>query len=101
MSRFGLSDKDLEYLNQCFAKFTEVKKVILFGSRAMGNFKPGSDIDLAVVGTSETLQVVSSLKFLLEDEGPLPYFADVLRFESIDSPELLRHIEEHGVVIYS
>ena len=99
--KFGLKENDLKYLLNSFKHFDEIKAVKIFGSRAMGNFKEGSDIDLAIFGLHKDSNIPSKLKSLLEEEGPLPYFADIVSFESIDNKNLIKHIEEHGIEIYS
>ncbi|WP_294377505.1 nucleotidyltransferase domain-containing protein [uncultured Clostridium sp.] len=47
---YGLLDRDIEYMNKAFRHFDEIEKVVLFGSGAMGNYKKGSDVDIAVFG---------------------------------------------------
>ena len=49
--KFGLSDKVIDEINGVFRKHSEVEKVLIFGSRVKGNYRPGSDIDLAVIGS--------------------------------------------------
>lgn len=48
--RYGLTDQDLNYIIKTIAKFDEIEKAVLFSSRAKGNYKPGSDIDIAIYG---------------------------------------------------
>ena len=47
---FGLLKRDIDYIITCISKLKEVEKVVVFGSRAMGNYKKGSDVDLVVMG---------------------------------------------------
>lgn len=47
---YGLLERDLKYILEAVRKYPEIEKVIIFGSRAMGNYKPGSDIDIALKG---------------------------------------------------
>lgn len=56
---YGLKERDLHYIRQALEKFPEIDEAILFGSRALGNFKKGSDIDLAIVGESITDQTMA------------------------------------------
>lgn len=58
---FGLKEKDIKQLNYCFSKFEEIEKSIVFGSRAMGNYKNGSDVDIALIG--EKIEHKTILKF--------------------------------------
>ncbi|GAA4449441.1 hypothetical protein GCM10023189_08820 [Nibrella saemangeumensis] len=59
--RFGLTARDLNAIRQVFANCDKAEQVIIFGSRAMGNYKPGSDIDLAIKGDSLTLNDILKL----------------------------------------
>lgn len=84
----------------CFKEFYSIEKVLLFGSRAMGNHKKGSDIDLAVVGKEFTFHDLGKLKTRLNDELPIPYFVDVIHVNTLNNRELLAHINQKGKVIY-
>ncbi len=46
---FGLSDNNFNCIIKTIELNPKVEKAIIFGSRAMGNYKPGSDIDIAVI----------------------------------------------------
>lgn len=96
---FGLKQRDIEYLKEAFKKLPEIEQVIVFGSRAKGNSKSGSDIDLALKGPHVTDQTVSRLRALLEDL-PLPYFFDIVDYAAIENKDLLDHIDRVGEVLY-
>ena len=51
---FGLSERTTEHLQQVFVGYPEVREVWLYGSRAKGNAKEGSDIDLSLKGSQLT-----------------------------------------------
>lgn len=72
---------------------------MLFGSRAKGNAQPGSDIDLALKGPAVTEQTVLRLRVALDDL-PLPFFFDVVHYETLQNPDLIDHIDRVGRVIY-
>mgnify|MGYP003590826870 FL=1 len=72
---YGLRDSDLTYMRSVLDRFPEVRKAVIFGSRAKGNYKPGSDVDIAVFGEDVSFHTVSRLHALLEEEGPLPYYS--------------------------
>lgn len=97
---FGFLKQDQERLTSALRKFPEIEKAIVFGSRAMGNFKKASDVDLAIIGKNITSQMVVQLRSLLNEELPLPYFFDVVVYEKITNDKLKRHIDEHGVVFF-
>lgn len=96
----GLLPRDLDYIAQALQQFPEVETALLFGSRAKGNYKPSSDVDLAIKGTRITPTTVSRLAFLLNEEYPLPYFFDVVHYETLENRELVKHIDRVGEVIF-
>ncbi|OPJ65309.1 nucleotidyltransferase domain-containing protein [Clostridium chromiireducens] len=98
---FGLKRIDLEYIIKTIEKFPEIEKAIIFGSRAKGNYKPGSDIDIAIYGEKINFDIVSKLHSNLEEKGPMPYFFDVVDVTHINHKELKEHIERVGKIIYS
>ncbi len=95
----GLSSKELDYLTNLFKGYPEIEKVVLFGSRAKGNNKPGSDVDLAVFGQNLD-DIIWRIHDHLEEESPMPYFFDVLAYDSIQNSELREHINRVGISIY-
>ena len=52
---FGLTKSDLNYITKTLKQFPEIESTFIFGSRAMGNFKPASDIDLCLKGKNITI----------------------------------------------
>ena len=95
---FGLDEKYYEIIKNVFAKIDAITDVVIFGSRAMGNEKNGSDIDLALKGEDVNYDVV--LKVLGElDELPIAYKFDVVNYNSA-SPELKKQIDKYGKVFY-
>jgi len=100
-NRFGIYDKTFLFMLETFKSFTEIEQVIIYGSRAMGNYKKGSDIDLAIVGEKVDLYTVNKLSVKLNEEIPAPYYFDVLDYNSLSNPELKKHIDQDGKVLYS
>ena len=92
---FGLPDSALRSLRSVLAKHSQVRRAIVFGSRAKGNFRPGSDIDLALdapdMPFSELLLIEREIDDLL-----LPYETDVVLLTQVESPPLLEHIAHVG-----
>jgi predicted nucleotidyltransferase len=72
-----------------------LEKVILYGSRAKGNYKDGSDIDITLLGKQLTLKTVCALEEAL-DELYLPYTFDISIFTQIDNDDLIKHILRVG-----
>lgn len=55
-------------------QFPEIEKAAIFGSRAKGTYKPGSDLDIAIWGDDISFSTLSRLHAILEEESPMPYF---------------------------
>ncbi|HYD21417.1 MAG TPA: nucleotidyltransferase domain-containing protein [Flavipsychrobacter sp.] len=97
---YGLKQDDLERIKQVFAAHPKVKEVILFGSRAMGSYDTGSDIDLAIAGNDLALTDILDLSHDLERLDML-YSFDVQALDSITDKEVLAHIHRVGKTIYA
>ena len=97
--KFGLPDDTIEKINAVFAKYPAVEKVIIYGSRAKGNYKNGSDIDLTMQGETnlgeERNKIFSDLDDLLT-----PYSFDLSVFSQIENPDLIDHINRVGKIFY-
>ena len=93
----GLTDGTVAQIHEVLARFPEVERALLYGSRAKGNFKPGSDIDLTLAGTSVTSKTLGQIQSELED-GLLPYTFDLSILTQITQADLLDHIRRVGVV---
>lgn len=98
--KYGLSKDLLVKLNTIFKEYPSIEKVILFGSRALGKYKNGSDIDLSLVGIDLDLSLLNSVANNLDDLLT-PYSIDLVIYEKIDNPRLKEHIDQVGHVIYS
>ncbi|MBI4778306.1 nucleotidyltransferase domain-containing protein [Candidatus Desantisbacteria bacterium] len=97
----GLRQEDINYIIAALIKLPEIEKAAIFGSRAKGNNKPGSDVDLAIWGQGITFTTVSHLHFLLEDESPMPYFFDIVDYTHLTHEKLKGHINRVSKVIYN
>lgn len=97
--KYGLSEKNISSIQSVFAKYPEIESVILYGSRAKGNFKPGSDIDLTVNHTNLDFQKLNQIKNEIEQLN-LPYFVDLSLKNEIENTDLLEHIQRVGIVFY-
>ena len=71
---FGLRQQDLDEIIRTLQKFSLIEEAIIFGSRAKGTFKKGSDIDIAIKEKGIDHELVASLSFLLNEESAMPYF---------------------------
>jgi len=99
MNETGLREDIIEELIKVFASFPEIEKAILFGSRAKGNFKAGSDIDLVLVAPKFTLTDLNKLENQLDDLL-LPWKIDLALQHQVDNTDLLDHIKRVGITIY-
>lgn len=97
---YGLKDEVVEAICKIFQKYPEVEKVILYGSRAKGNFKPASDIDLTFQGVSLDLTIINQISWELDDLL-LPYTFDLSIYHQLNNPDILDHIQRVGIVFYS
>lgn len=95
----GLTDNTIAKIRAVLSAHSEVSRAILYGSRAKGNFRPGSDIDLTLQGENLSLKTMNAIEEALDDLL-LPYTFDVSIFSHIGNPELLDHIRRVGVVFY-
>ena len=98
---FGLTQKDVTLMCESFKRFSEIEEVVIFGSRAMGNYKKGSDVDIAVKGEKVSDDTVAQLNTILNEELPIPYVIDALDYGSIKNKALLKHIRIYGKEFYS
>lgn len=97
--KFGLPDDTIQKIQSVFAKYPSVEKVIIYGSRAKGNYKNGSDIDLTMIGEHITDQDRRDIFFALDDL-PIPYSFDLSIFMTINHPDLKDHIARVGQIFY-
>lgn len=100
MNEFGLSEKSMEIIREIYSQFPQIKSVILYGSRAKGNFKPGSDIDMTIVAApSFDFSALAKVNMMFH-ESSLPYLYDISDFSKLTNPDLIEHIKRCGKVIY-
>lgn len=98
-NRFGLKESVLDRIRSVFSTCPEIVRVILYGSRAKGDYHNSSDIDLTIVGDQVTAGQFSRLQLALDDLL-LPYTIDLSLLRQVDNPDLLAHINRVGVVFY-
>ncbi|MBN2280930.1 MAG: nucleotidyltransferase domain-containing protein [Candidatus Marinimicrobia bacterium] len=89
---FGLSQMEYNELISVLKK-NNVLRAYIFGSRVLGTYKPGSDVDLAIIGDEKPVS------YFLNEESRLPYFFDVINLDKVSNRNLIEHIHRHGVKI--
>ena len=96
----GLSELDNAEIERVIVTIPEIEKVWVFGSRAKGNFKPGSDVDLALEGTKVSFQTVRETSLRLNEETYLPYGFDILNLASVENEDLRKHLSRVALLVY-
>jgi predicted nucleotidyltransferase len=96
---FGIYEKSYKQLINLFPKFPEIKKVIIYGSRAMGTSNEGSDIDISLHGEKLDYKLVNKLHTEIENLNT-PYFYDISIYEKLNNDNLKNHIDRFGKVLY-
>lgn len=96
---FGLKENAIAKIRSVFSRYPQVEQAIIYGSRAMGRHRNGSDIDLTMVGDGLTHSVQLKIENELDDLL-LPYKIDLSVMREIDNTELLDHIQRVGIVFY-
>jgi len=99
--KFGLRDEDLDNIITTMQQFPEIEKAAIFGSRVKGNYKPGSDVDIAIWGNDVSFSTLSRLHAILEEESPMPYFFDIVDYSHLNHQELKNHIDRAGIVFFT
>lgn len=98
--KFGLQNDVIDQVLKIFSMHPQIKKAIIYGSRAKGNFKPSSDVDITLVGEDVTLEVLNKVNWQLDDLM-LPYTFDLSIHNHIKQSDLLDHIKRVGVTLYN
>ena len=97
--RFGLSDTVINELRDVFRHHANIEKVLIFGSRSKGNYRAGSDIDLAVVGEGIDYNQLLTIQCEIDDLDML-YSIDLLDYQKEKGTPLGDHIDRVGQVFY-
>jgi Predicted nucleotidyltransferases len=100
MNICGVSPESFRLMVESFRKYPQIREVVLFGSRAKGNYTKGSDIDLAIKGDRPMPEVALNLQAWLNEELPIPYMVDVVDYQSLTHQALIEHIDRVGIIIY-
>jgi predicted nucleotidyltransferase len=97
--KYGLLNTDIERIISIFKSNLKINNVILFGSRAIGNYRPGSDIDIALKGNDINLNDILNINAEL-DELSTPYKFDIVIYSRITENALMDHIERVGISLF-
>ena len=97
--RYGLPEEHIKIILDYIAKYSKIEEAVLFGSRALGTYKTGSDVDIALKGNEVDSFLAAHLKSEIEEETCLPYFFDFVAYSKLSHKDLIRHIDKYGVVL--
>jgi predicted nucleotidyltransferase len=95
--RFGLEDKKIKKIVFIIRRYNAVQKAVIFGSRARGDFKYNSDIDIAVYTNGEP---VSGLLYELDEAAGI-YKTNLIIMDKLNNEKLRQNVERDGIEIYS
>jgi len=98
--KFGLTKETIDKIKSVFIKHTEVEEVIIYGSRAKGNHRDGSDIDITLKGEKLNEKILTEINSDIDDLNT-PYLFDISIFDKLKSPDLEEHINRVGKLFYS
>jgi uncharacterized protein len=96
----GISHNDISIIVSVLQQYEEVTEALLFGSRAKGNFRSSSDVDIALKGDTLNLEMVTDISYHLNEETYLPYKFDILNYHNISNNDLKKHIDRVGICFY-
>lgn len=99
MENSGLSNKEIKSIKSIFSNYPQIEEVLIYGSRAKGNHRPASDIDLTLKGKNIDLTLQTKIEFDLDDLL-LPYKFDISIYDRITNPEFINHIDKIGKTLY-
>ncbi|WP_269225447.1 nucleotidyltransferase family protein [Flavobacterium eburneipallidum] len=95
---FGLYPKSFEEILSIIEDCSSIDEVIIYGSRAKGNFKEGSDIDVTLKGNISK-EDLNKLWHKLDDSF-IPYKFDISVYKDLKSESLIEHIQRVGKTFY-
>lgn len=97
--KYGLKETYIQQIQSVFAEYPAIEKAILYGSRAKGIYRKGSDIDLTLVGQTLDFNLLIKIENKLDDLL-LPYNIDLSILHKIENLDLIEHIERVGKIFY-
>jgi predicted nucleotidyltransferase len=99
VTAFGLKEEVIEKIRGVFKKHPEIEHAILYGSRAKGEFRDSSDIDLTLKGAQLSESILTRVSLELDDLL-LPYLIDLSIYSHIKNGDLIEHIKRVGKELY-
>lgn len=96
---YGITDLTYQKLINILSEFPQIDKAIIYGSRALGKSREGSDIDLTILGKKLNQNLLNKLSLTIDDANT-PYLYDISIYSELTSENLKEHIDKHGKVFY-
>lgn len=100
LSGSGLMPSDINIITEILAEYPAIQRAVVFGSRAKKNHHRGSDIDVALFG-DEITDITTEIAGRLNEESPLPYFFDIIDYNTLSHRALREHIDRVGIEFYA
>lgn len=97
----GLKAEELNNIISILKEEHKIESAYLFGSRAKGNYRQGSDVDIVLKGKLLDHNIINRISYILNEETLMPYRFDIVNFDKIKNLELLSHINRNGKLIFS
>ncbi|MHA4986754.1 nucleotidyltransferase family protein [Cetobacterium somerae] len=94
--KFGLKERELDEIKVLYYLFPEIDEIVIFGSRARGDYSRVSDIDIAIKGDVD--KIMYKIRDYFE-EGSIIYTVDVVNYISISNQDFKENIDSEGVII--
>ncbi len=95
---FGVKPSIIKAIHDIIFLNDKIEKTIIFGSRAKGNFKKGSDIDIAIIANELSFEELLEIKSKI-NELPIPYKVDIIDFNKLKNHNLIEHIKRVGKIL--
>ena len=89
----------LDMLIKVFTRYPHIDKVVLFGSRARGDYKRTSDIDLCIYGDMLTKRCRYDIRDEIEELETF-YSFDVVFFDELEKDLFIKSIIKDQITIY-
>jgi uncharacterized protein len=98
--KYGLPDTAIQKIHAVLSRYPQVEKAVLYGSRAKGNYRNGSDIDLTLLGDQLNFSILTKIINNLDDVL-FSYTIDLSLYSDIRDLDVIEHIRRVGIIFYS
>lgn len=99
MTRFGLSEHIVDGFIAVMARYGQIEKAVIYGSRAKGGYRFNSDVDIAIFAPDMDEEEFLRLRFELR-ELPVVFSLDICHVDTLSNMSLKKKIQEEAVILY-